>query len=78
VLRVSNDRRLRDALQKDDADIARLLKRVIGTEAHKKEVLRLKGTSAQQCVDLIQDVWAPYFSIAAIADRSRRYWTRAH
>ncbi|KAJ7890486.1 hypothetical protein B0H14DRAFT_2241797, partial [Mycena olivaceomarginata] len=52
----SNDRRLRDALQKDDADIARLFKHVVSTDSHKKGVLRLKGGSAQHCVDLIQDV----------------------
>ncbi|KAJ7833478.1 kinase-like domain-containing protein [Mycena leptocephala] len=56
VLGVSNDRRLRDALQKDDADIARLFKLVVRTDANKKAVLRLKGTSAQQCVDLIQNI----------------------
>jgi hypothetical protein len=56
---VSNDRRLRDALQKDDADIARLFKHVVSTDAHKKDVLRLKGGSAQHCVDLIQDVRVP-------------------
>ncbi|KAF7356563.1 hypothetical protein MVEN_00990000 [Mycena venus] len=56
VLGVANDRRLRDALQKDDADVARLFKLVVSTDTHKKAVLRLKGGSAQQCVDLIQDV----------------------
>jgi hypothetical protein len=76
VLGVSNDRRLRDALQKDDADIARLFKLVVRTDANKKAVLRLKGTSAQQCVDLIQNVWSPHLPIATTADSSRRYWTR--
>ncbi|KAF8216543.1 kinase-like domain-containing protein [Mycena galopus ATCC 62051] len=56
TLGVSNDRRLRDALQKDDADIAKLFKLVASTDAHKKDILRLKGESAQHCVDLIQDV----------------------
>ncbi|KAJ7765418.1 kinase-like domain-containing protein [Mycena maculata] len=56
VLGVSNDRRLREALQKDDADIARLFKSVVSSDVHKKAVLRLKGGSAQNCVDLIQDV----------------------
>ncbi|KAJ7180706.1 hypothetical protein C8R46DRAFT_1070338 [Mycena filopes] len=56
VLGISNDRRLRDALQKDEADIARLFKLVVSSDIHKKAVLRLKGGSAQNCVDLIQDV----------------------
>ncbi|KAF7370567.1 hypothetical protein MSAN_00689100 [Mycena sanguinolenta] len=56
TLGVSNDRRLRDALQKDDTDIARLFKLAASTDAHKKTVLQLKGESAQNCVDLIQDV----------------------
>ncbi|KAK7025281.1 hypothetical protein R3P38DRAFT_2953753 [Favolaschia claudopus] len=56
ALGVSNDRRLRAALQKDDADLARLLKLVLSTDVLKKTVLRLKSDSAQRCVDLIQDV----------------------
>ncbi|KAJ6518846.1 kinase-like domain-containing protein [Mycena sanguinolenta] len=56
TLGVSNDRRLRDALQKDDAAIARLFKFTASTDTHKKVVLQLKGESAQNCVDLIQDV----------------------
>ncbi|KAJ7115954.1 kinase-like domain-containing protein [Mycena epipterygia] len=56
VLGISNDRRLRDALHKDDIDIARLFKLVASSEQYKKAVLRLKGGSAQNCVDLIQDV----------------------
>ncbi|KAJ6581547.1 kinase-like domain-containing protein [Mycena capillaripes] len=56
VLGVSNERRLRDALQKDEAEIARLFKLVASTDIHKKAILRLKGGSAQHCVDLIQNV----------------------
>ncbi|KAJ6591584.1 kinase-like domain-containing protein [Mycena vulgaris] len=56
VLGISNDRRLRDALHKDDVDVARLFKLVVNSEVHKKAILRLKGGSAQNCVDLIQDV----------------------
>ncbi|KAJ7504391.1 kinase-like domain-containing protein [Mycena galericulata] len=56
ALGVSNDRRLREALQKDDVDIARLFKLVVSSDVHKKAVLHLKGGSAQNCVDLIQDI----------------------
>ncbi|KAJ7224227.1 kinase-like domain-containing protein, partial [Mycena pura] len=56
ILGLADDRRLRDAIQKDDADIVRLFRRVVSTERHKKAVLRLKGESAQNCVDLVQDV----------------------
>ncbi|KAJ7185720.1 hypothetical protein C8R46DRAFT_857801, partial [Mycena filopes] len=55
-LGISNDQRLRDALQKDEADIARLFKLIVSSDIHKKAILRLKGRSAQNCVDLIQDV----------------------
>jgi hypothetical protein len=55
-LGISNDRELRDALHKDDVDIARLLKSILISDGSKKAVLRLKDESAQNCVDLIQDV----------------------
>ncbi|KAJ7623223.1 kinase-like domain-containing protein [Roridomyces roridus] len=56
ILGVANELRLRDALKKDDRDIAELFKSVMTCDDHKQGVLRLKGESAQNCVDLIQDV----------------------
>ncbi|KAF7337113.1 hypothetical protein MVEN_02148900 [Mycena venus] len=56
ALGFSDDRWLRDVLQKDEADIARLFKLVVSTEVYKQAVLRLKGESAQHGVDLIQDL----------------------
>ncbi|KAJ7066561.1 kinase-like domain-containing protein [Mycena amicta] len=56
IFNLSNDRRLRAALEKDEGDLGRLLQRIINTEHDKKKLLELKGESAQCCVDLIQDV----------------------
>ncbi|KAJ7091357.1 kinase-like domain-containing protein [Mycena belliarum] len=56
ILGISNDQRLRDELHKDDKDLAQLLVLVASSDVYKKAVLRLKGGSAQNCIDLIQDI----------------------
>nr|GAT45718.1 predicted protein [Mycena chlorophos] len=56
IFNVSNDRQLRLAIEKDEADLGRLLQRVVGAERHKKRLLCLRGESAQCAVDFIQNV----------------------
>ena len=55
-LGISNDSRLREALRKDDAEIANLFKVILNSEADKKAVCSLQGHNAQEFLDLIQDV----------------------
>ncbi|KAF7308853.1 hypothetical protein MKEN_01085200 [Mycena kentingensis (nom. inval.)] len=56
IFGLSNDRNLRLALEKDEADLGKQLQRIIVNEGEKKKLLQLRAESAQSCVDLIQDV----------------------
>ncbi|KAJ7574471.1 kinase-like domain-containing protein, partial [Mycena floridula] len=53
---VSDDRRLREALEQDDMMLAKLLCLVVNSDADKKTVLALQGADAQHLIDLIQEV----------------------
>ena len=53
-LNMSDDQRLREALQKDDLKLAEIFQGIIIND--RSAVLRLRGEDAQGFVDLIQDV----------------------
>jgi len=55
-LKVSDNRLLREALQKDDNEIAHLLRSVLTFQECKETILALQGQDAQGCIDLLQDV----------------------
>ncbi|KAF7308507.1 Protein kinase domain-containing protein [Mycena chlorophos] len=56
ILGISSDQYLRAALEKDDADLSRLLMRIACIESEKRKLLELKGETAQLAVDIIQDL----------------------
>jgi hypothetical protein len=58
-LKVSDNRLLRDAMHKDDLEIAQLLRNTICLPDCKDAILNLHGEDAQSCVDLLQDVSVP-------------------
>jgi hypothetical protein len=57
-LSCQNDSAIQGALDEDDADIARLLKDILESDADKKVVLRLKGADAERFLSLMYSVCA--------------------
>ncbi|THV05536.1 hypothetical protein K435DRAFT_558315, partial [Dendrothele bispora CBS 962.96] len=55
-LKVSDNRLLREALRKDDLEIAQLLRSALAFQECKETMLALQGSDAQSCIDLLQDV----------------------
>jgi hypothetical protein len=53
-LNMSDDQRLREALEKDDLKLAEIFQSIITND--RSAVLRLRGEDAQGFVDLTQDV----------------------
>ncbi|KAE9399550.1 kinase-like protein [Gymnopus androsaceus JB14] len=47
---------VREALKKDDVEIAKLLRIVVYSNKHKQVLVGLQGKDAQNCVDLMQEV----------------------
>ncbi|KAG7091225.1 hypothetical protein E1B28_010276 [Marasmius oreades] len=56
ALDISEDARIREALQKDEHEIAGLLDAISHSEVSKAAVLRLEGEDAQKFLDVVQDV----------------------
>ena len=56
-LNLQDDAGLRQALRRDEAEIADLLKYLLSSDAGKATVSSLKGDEAQSFMDLLQFVW---------------------
>jgi hypothetical protein len=55
-LQISDHPSIREALQKDEANILDLLKGILTSETERTTVLCLRGVAAQKFVNLVQDV----------------------
>ena len=57
VLGLSDDPRVRRALQEDETDIARILHRVSLSDIDREAVMALEGDEAQSFLNVVQDVF---------------------
>ncbi len=63
VLGLSEDPRVRRALQADETDIAEILHRVSLSDADREAVIALEGDEAQSFLNVVQDASLhPYFA----------------